>query len=271
MGYILNKRSQVHPSPFLGLAQHKWKCKTLTSSTPTIMHTDCGMRSFPACFISDSQFPLGASGRGAGPPAGWKLRLREVNSFVAGRKLPSEPSAHSMDPLPALHQLGFHVENRLCPGGKQMRFRLLTIKIIAVQTGQRPAGSQTLPSFTAGESGVTPRTPTTSCGAGLQCPGLAQPAHACEHAHPRCMSPCTSQVSQPPRSPPIAQQLPAGRARTLRLATSGTSQASAEAQRVMSSIADPSQPREGVTSQDVRPRAPTQAPPQSQHMHQGGA
>lgn len=116
--------------------------------------------------------------RGAGPPAGWKLRLREVRRWSQVRAQPSRCLLS-----PALHQLGFHEENRLCPGGKQMRFRLLTIKIIAVQTGQRPAGSQTLWSLTAGESGVGPRTPTTSCGAGLQCPGLAQPAHACVHTH----------------------------------------------------------------------------------------
>lgn len=35
-------------------------------------------------------------------------------------------------------------------------------------------------------------------------------------------------------------------------------------------MADPSSPQEGVTPQDVRPRAPSQTPPQSQHIQQGG-
>lgn len=144
-----------------------------------------------AQFSHRFRFRLPAPSGGSWPPCRVEAEVQRGERFAAGgrwsqgsaQSLPSQPSAHSTYPLPALHQLEFIVENRLCPGGKQMRFRLLTIKIIAMRTGQRPAGSQTLRSLTAGGSGVKPRTPTASCGAGLQCPGLAQPAHACAHTH----------------------------------------------------------------------------------------
>lgn len=73
MGFTLNKRSRVPPSPFLGLAQHEWKYKTLTSSTPTIVRTDWHARSFPARFVSDSQLPLGLG-------QGWVLALLQAEA-----------------------------------------------------------------------------------------------------------------------------------------------------------------------------------------------